>query len=92
MILLFRQGFAAAQIAGLLGYDPSSVRRWIHRYQKHGTPRLADRAPSTPDPDRSWPGPGMAPHRSIGEDALARLSHQRVGSVAASHTRGGPVA
>jgi hypothetical protein len=30
MILLSQQGFSAAQIAGLLGYDPSTVRRWIH--------------------------------------------------------------
>jgi hypothetical protein len=27
----------------LLGYDPSTVRRWIHRYHTHGTPGLADR-------------------------------------------------
>jgi transposase len=43
MILLSQQGFAAAQIADLLGYDPATVRRWIHRYRKHGTPGLADR-------------------------------------------------
>jgi transposase len=43
MILLSHQGMAAAQIAELLGYDPSTVRRWIHRYQKHGTAALADR-------------------------------------------------
>src|SRR6266545_2468731 len=27
----------------LLDYDPSTVRRWIHRYQHHGTAALADR-------------------------------------------------
>jgi transposase len=43
MILLSQQGFSAAQIADLLGYDPSTVRRWIHRYQRHGTTALADR-------------------------------------------------
>jgi transposase len=43
MILLSQQGLAASQIAGLLGYDPSTVRRWIHRYQQHGTSGLADR-------------------------------------------------
>ncbi len=43
MILLSQQGFSAAQIAGLLGYDPSTVRRWIHRYHQHGTRALADR-------------------------------------------------
>jgi transposase len=46
MILLSQQGFSAAQIGGLLGYDPSTVRRWIHRYQRHGTTALADRARS----------------------------------------------
>jgi transposase len=43
MILLSQQGMAASQIAGLLGYDPSTVRRWIHRYHQHGTGGLADR-------------------------------------------------
>jgi hypothetical protein len=43
MILLSQQGFAAAQIGDLLGYDPSTVRRWIHHYNQHGTPGLADR-------------------------------------------------
>jgi transposase len=43
MILLSQQGMAAAEIAGLLGYDPSTVRRWIHRYHAHGTGGLADR-------------------------------------------------
>jgi hypothetical protein len=31
MILLSQHGWSAAQIAGLLGCDPSTVRRWIHR-------------------------------------------------------------
>ena len=43
MILLSQQGWAATQIADLLGYDPSTVRRWIHRYQQHGASALADR-------------------------------------------------
>jgi hypothetical protein len=43
MILLSQQGLAASQIAGLLGYDPSTVRRWIHCDQRHGTAGLADR-------------------------------------------------
>ena len=43
MILLSQQGRSAAQIAGLLGHDPSTVRRWIHRYQQHGPGALADR-------------------------------------------------
>src|SRR6266536_2105235 len=40
MILLSQQGLAAADIAGLLGYDPSTVRRWIHRYREHGATGL----------------------------------------------------
>jgi len=43
MILLSQQGWPAAQIADLLGYDPSTVRRWIHRYHQHGATALADR-------------------------------------------------
>jgi transposase len=43
MILLSQQGCSASQVAGLLGYDPSTVRRWIHRYHQHGTTGLADR-------------------------------------------------
>jgi hypothetical protein len=39
MSLLSQQGLAASQIADLLGYDPSTVRR----HQRQGTPGLADR-------------------------------------------------
>jgi transposase len=42
MILLSHQGWTAAAIAGLLGCDPATVRRWIHRYNTHGTDGLAD--------------------------------------------------
>jgi hypothetical protein len=58
MILLSQQGFAAAQIADLLGYDPATVRRWIHRYRKHGT--------------LGWPtGPAAAPQRPRSGPAAA---------------------
>ena len=43
MLLLSQQGCSATQIAGLLGYDPSTVRRWIHRYHQHGASGLCDR-------------------------------------------------
>jgi transposase len=43
MILLSQQGWPASQIADLLGYDPCTVRRWIHCYQRHGANALADR-------------------------------------------------
>ena len=41
MILLSHQGWSPAAITGLLGYDPSTVRRWIHRYHEHGVAALA---------------------------------------------------
>jgi transposase len=43
MILLSQQGWPPSQIADLLGYDPSTVRRWIHRYHTDGTAGLTDR-------------------------------------------------
>src|SRR5919204_1340921 len=42
MILLSRHGLPASRIAELLGCDPATVRRWIHRYNTHGTAGLAD--------------------------------------------------
>jgi transposase len=42
MILLSARGFHAAQVAELLGYDPRTVRRWVHRYHQHGIGGLAD--------------------------------------------------
>jgi transposase len=43
MILLSHHGLSAAAIAGLLGCDQTTVRRWIHRYNTHGPDGLADR-------------------------------------------------
>ncbi len=43
MIVLSARGFHAAQVAELLGYDPRTVRRWVHRYQQHGVAGLCDR-------------------------------------------------
>jgi len=43
LMILPQQGLAASHIADLLGYGPATVRRWIHRYQQHGTGGLADR-------------------------------------------------
>jgi hypothetical protein len=43
MTLLSHQGWTAAAIAGLLGCDPTTVRRWIHRYNQDGVIGLADR-------------------------------------------------
>jgi Winged helix-turn helix len=38
MILLSQRGHSASTIADLLGADPSTVRRWIGRYNTHGSP------------------------------------------------------
>jgi transposase len=43
MILLSQQGWTAVTIAELLGCDPHTVRRWVHRYKPHGPNALADR-------------------------------------------------
>jgi transposase len=43
MILLSHHGLSAVTIAGLLGCDPATVRRWIHRYDGHGASGLSDR-------------------------------------------------
>jgi transposase len=43
MILLSCQQWPPAAIAELLGCDPSTVRRWIHRYHQHGAAGLHDR-------------------------------------------------
>ena len=43
LILLAHHGLSAATIAGLLGCDQTTVRRWIHRYNTHGPDGLADR-------------------------------------------------
>jgi transposase len=56
MILLSTQGFSPAEIAGLLGYDPRTVRRWIHRWHTTGVEGLADQ----PRPGRPRLGsPGL---------------------------------
>lgn len=56
MILLSARGLGAAEIAGLLGYDPHTVRRWIGRWHAEGFDGLADR----PRPGRPRLGsPGL---------------------------------
>jgi transposase len=43
MILLSQRSWPPAAIAELLGCDPATVRRWIHRYNQDGAAGLADR-------------------------------------------------
>jgi hypothetical protein len=40
MILLSARGWTAGAIAELLGCDPSTVRRWTHRFNQHGVAGL----------------------------------------------------
>jgi hypothetical protein len=43
MILLSQYRWPPAAIAELLGCDPATVRRWVHRYNQDGVSGLADR-------------------------------------------------
>jgi transposase len=43
MILLSHRDWPPAAIAELLGCDPATVRRWIHRYNQDGVSGLTDR-------------------------------------------------
>jgi transposase-like protein len=87
----------AAKIADLLGYDPSTVRRWIHRHQCHGTGGLADR-PRTGRPRLGSPKLGRRIRRLLDQPkawTIGRL-HQRLGrptmSLRTLHRRVGEVA
>ena len=98
MILLSQQGQTATQIADLLGYDPSTVRRWIHRYRTHGTGGLADR-PRSGRPRLGSRRLGQRIRRLLGQPKAwtiprlwhaagrppmsLRTLHRRVGEVAA---------
>jgi transposase len=98
IILLSHHGLPATRIAELLGCDPATVRRWIHRYNTHGTAALADR----PRPGRprlgsprlgerirrllARPGAWTIPRiwQQLGRPAISlRTLHRRVGEVAA---------
>lgn len=98
MILLSQQGWTAAAIAELLGCDPRTVRRWVHRYNQEGTSGLADR-PRSGRPrlgsrrlharirrllgqPKAWTI-GLL-HLDLGRPAMSlRTLHRRVGEVAA---------
>jgi transposase len=97
MILLSQQGWTATQVADLLGYDPSTVRRWIHRYHHHGTSGLADRPrPGRPRLGSPWLGRrilrllgqpkawtiGRLWHAAGRPPISLRTLHRRVGEVA----------
>jgi transposase/transposase-like protein len=73
MILLSQQGLAAGQIADLLGYDPSTVRRWIHRYREHGANGLADQ-PRSGRPRLGSPRLGQRIRRLLGQPKAWTIS------------------
>jgi transposase len=97
MILLSQQGWTAAQIGDPLGCDPSTVRRWIHRYQQHGVVGLADR-PRAGRPRLGSPKLGRRIRRLLGQPKAwtigwlwhtagrpamsLRTLHRRVGEIA----------
>jgi transposase len=98
MILLSQHGWSAATIAELLGCDPRTVRRWVHRYNRHGahclgdrprpgrprlgSPRLAGRLRRLLTQPRAWTIPLL--HRYLGRRAISlHTLHRRVREVAA---------
>lgn len=98
MILLSQHGWSAARIAELLGCDPRTVRRWTHRYNRHGahrlgdqprpgrprlgSPRLGDRIGRLLAQPRAWTIPLL--HRYLGRPAISlHTLHRRVREVAA---------
>jgi transposase len=85
MILLSCRGWSAATIAELLGCDPSTVRRWIQRYNQDGVSGLADR-PRCGRPRLGSPRLGERIGRLLAEPTawtIARL-WQRLGRPAMS--------
>jgi transposase len=98
MILLSQRGHSASTIADLLGADPSTVRRWIGRYNTHGVAGLADR-PRSGRPRLGSPRLGQRILRLLAEPTAwtigrlwkrlgcpamsLRTLHRRVGEVAA---------
>jgi len=98
MILLSQRGWPSSAIAGLLGCDPATVRRWIHRYNTHGTaglcdqprpgrprlgsPRLGERISRLLRQPRAWTIGRL--WRQLGRPAMSlRTLHRRVREVAA---------
>ena len=69
MILLSHRGWTAVAIAELLGCDPSTVRRWIHRYNQHGVAGPVDR----PRPGRPRLGSPKRAELPAGTVVLAEI-------------------
>jgi transposase len=85
MILLSCQRWPPTAIAELLGCDPATVRRWIHRYNAHGVAGLCDR-PRLGRPRLGSPTIGERIGRLLAEPrswTIGRL-YQRLGRPAMS--------
>jgi transposase len=85
MILLSHHRWPPTAIAELLGCDPVTVRRWIHRYNQDGVTGLADR-PRAGRPRLGSPRLGERIARLLAEPkawTVARL-YQRLGRPAMS--------
>ena len=97
MILLSQHGLPAATIAELLGCDPRTVRRWVHRYNHQGprgladqprpgrprlgSPRLGDRIRRLLAQPRAWTISRL--WQQLGRPAISqRTLHRRVREVA----------
>jgi transposase len=97
MILLSHHGLPATGIAELLGCDPATVRRWIHRYNQDGaggledrpragrprlgSPRLGDRIRRLLAEPTAWTIGRL--YRRLGRPAMSlRTLHRRVREVA----------
>jgi transposase len=78
MILLSQRGQPASAIAELLGCDPATVRRWVHRYNAHGVAVLQDR----PRPGR----PRLGSLR-LGQQILRLLAEPKAWTIARLHQR-----
>jgi transposase len=85
MILLSHHGLSTATIAGLLGCDQTTVRRWIHRYNTHGPDGLADR-PRPGRPRRGSPRLGQRIRRLLDQPKAWTIGRlwQRLGRPAIS--------
>jgi transposase len=97
MIVLSQNGWPAATIAGLLGCDPRTVRRWVHRYNqigahglgdlprpgrpRLGSPRLGQRILRLLTQPKAWTISRLS--QQLGRPAMSlRTLHRRVGEVA----------
>jgi hypothetical protein len=85
VILLSQHGWPATGIADLLGLDPATARRWIHRYNTGGVAALADR-PRPGRPRRGSPRLGARIRRLLAQPrawTIGRI-YQRLGRPAIS--------